>query len=341
MKQSLAGSALVLAIVALHATAAVVDYVSDGPITSSSYYQYHTKWVTTTCYQTITKTKDCSYDGGDYAGDYETVTPEVYPGPDYKDYKTVFETIYETAYPYPYKTAQPYPYEAAHSYPYSSVCYPETVYSTVYPDSSNVIYHTFTESGLDETVTGSLIYHTMDETVIDTVTATPSGDPGCFGGPWIVNPGFEGSSWSGVWFPSGSVEQVDTGDAPDGSLVAQFTATPGDLQSNDPRLQQAIIIPNGEPYTLDLNFRQGAGITHGTIEITISLGSYTSAPFVIGFSEEPIIWESGSIRLGEVSDPSAPECVPVVFEIKVSALDGDPDMILQIDHILLTTRRAK
>ena len=60
MKHSLAASLLTLATLSLHATAAVVDYVSGAPISSSGYYQYHTKWVTTTCYRTITKTKDCS-----------------------------------------------------------------------------------------------------------------------------------------------------------------------------------------------------------------------------------------------------------------------------------------
>ena len=47
MKHSLIASLLTLAAVPLQATAAVVDYVSGVPISSSGYYQYHTKWVTT------------------------------------------------------------------------------------------------------------------------------------------------------------------------------------------------------------------------------------------------------------------------------------------------------
>ena len=83
MNHPLIASLPTFATVSLKATAAVVDYASGAPISSSGYYQYHTKWVTTTCYHTITKTKDCSYDGGDFAGDYNTVSPLVYPGQDY------------------------------------------------------------------------------------------------------------------------------------------------------------------------------------------------------------------------------------------------------------------
>ena len=72
MKHSLAASLLTLATATLQAAAAVVDYASGEPVSSSGYYQYHTKWVTTTCYQTITKTKHCSYDDGvgEFPGDY-------------------------------------------------------------------------------------------------------------------------------------------------------------------------------------------------------------------------------------------------------------------------------
>ena len=49
--------------------------------------------------------QDKRYGGDDFAEDYQTVGPQVYPGPDYKHYKTVYETIYETTHPYPYESA--------------------------------------------------------------------------------------------------------------------------------------------------------------------------------------------------------------------------------------------
>ena len=197
MKHSLSATlhVLTLAALALDATAAVVDYVSGEPISSSGYYQYHTKWITTTCYHTVTKTKDCPSGGGGLAGGYETVSPRVYPGQDYySDYKTVYETVYEAAYPYPSEITHAYG-----PYPHEIGCYPETIYSTVYPESSVIDYHTFTASGADETVTGTPVYHTMDSTIMETVTATPSGGPGleCSDTPNLVNPDFEAQVWLG------------------------------------------------------------------------------------------------------------------------------------------------
>ena len=87
MKYTLPASVLTLATIALQATAAVVDYASGEPISSFGYYQYHP-----TTFNTITKTKDCSYDGDDSTGDYKTVShPEatyktVYPDPPYITY---------------------------------------------------------------------------------------------------------------------------------------------------------------------------------------------------------------------------------------------------------------
>ena len=140
-------------------------------------------------------------------GDYETAHPQVYPGQDYNDYNTVYETVYEKGYPaYPSEIASSY--GMAQPYPHEPVCYPETVYSTVYSEPSD--YHTFTASGIDETVSASPVYHTMDSTIVETVTATPTPSRGseCSTGPWIVNPGF-GDEWPGVWFPSGQVSRVD------------------------------------------------------------------------------------------------------------------------------------
>ena len=235
-----------------------MDFVSGD---SSGYYQYHTNWVATTCYQTITKTKGCLYDGGDYAGDYETVSPQVYPGLDFNG-RTVYETIYETAYPYPYETAHPYPYH--------TVCYPETVYSTVYYDSSDIISLSFIASGIGATVTGNPVYHTMDETVTDTVTATPtpSGGLECSNvGPWIVNPSFEDSSWPGVWFPSGSVNRVNPGD--DFSWVVELT-NGGDVGGRVPQLEQAIILPHGRIDGVGFFYSRTIGSDHGDLTVTFS-----------------------------------------------------------------------
>ena len=60
----------------------------------------------------------------------------------------------------------------AQPYPHEPVCYPETVYSTVYSEPAD--HHTFTASGIDETVSASPVYHTMDSTIVETVTATPT-----------------------------------------------------------------------------------------------------------------------------------------------------------------------
>ena len=331
MKHSLFASLLTLATVSLHATAAVVDYVSGTPISSSGYCQYHTKWVTTTCYETITKSKDCSYnDGGDFVENYETVSPQVHPGPDYNNYNTVYETVYETAYPYPYP--YPYPYETAQPYPHDPVCYPETVYSTVYPESSDNIYHTFTASGTDETITGSPIYHTMDSTIFETVTATatptPSGDSGseCSTGPWIKDSGFEDSSWPGVWFTSGPVDRVSPGDTIDFSTwVARFT--PG----GEARLEQAIIIPNGWQVLLVLETR-GHGNSDAPYVLTISLGSYVSRVITVDNTG----WFDIPVNFGPFSGPS--ECTPVVFSIKAT-YDGSVDSsFCDIDTLTLRIR---
>ena len=307
MKHSLFASLLTLATVSLHATAAVVDHVSGTPISSSGYYQYHTKWVTTTCYETITKSKDCSYnDGGDFVENYETVSPQVHP--DYNNYNTVYETVYETAYPYPHDL----------------VCYPETVYSTIYPKSSDNVYHTFTASGMDNTVTGSPVYHTMDSTILETVTATPSGDSGseCRTGPWIEDSGFEDSSWPGVWFTSGPVDRVSPGDTADGSTwVARFTS------GGEARLEQAIIIPNGR-VLLNLWFR-GVGNSDLPYLITISLGSYLSRTISIN----QLGWALIPFDFGIFSGPS--ECTPVVFSIKATYLGSLDSTFCDIDRLVL------
>ena len=321
MKHSLFASVFTLATVSLQAKAAVVDYVSGAPISSSGYYQYHTKWVTTTCYETITKSNDCSYDGGDFVGDYETVSPQVYPGPDYKDYKdynTVYETVYETAYPYPYpdEAASSYPYETAQPYPSDIVCYPETVYSTVYPESSDKIYHTFTASGMDATVTGSPVYHTMDSTILETITATPSGGSGleCSAdGPWIVNPGFEDSTWPGAWFPSDEVSRLYS-IGPDGPTnIVSFR-----LSDDAAWLEQAIILPNGRTYSL--HFWYHAFVLEPNddpLTIIMSFGSYTSRSAAVDYT---FGWHEITIDMGRLSSTS--DCVPVVLSIKVT--NNDP-----------------
>ena len=327
MKHSLISSLLTLATVSLQATVAVVDYVSGTPISSSGYYQYHTKWVTTTCYETITKSNDCSYDGGDFVGDYETVSPQVHPGPDYKDYNTVYETVYETAYPYPYpyEAASSYPYETAQPYPSDIVCYPETVYSTVYPESSD--YHTFTTSGTDETVTGSPVYHTMDSTILETVTATPSGESGsegseCSTGPWIVNPGFE-DSWPGAWFPTDQVSQVLT-DTSDGSTgAARFTSGRGEA-----RLEQAIIIPNNNQYVLRFWFR-GDGNPADVFAINIFFGSY----MVQGFNLFGDTWQEINIDFGMLNGPF--DCVPVVLSIEFIENESEGPQAFVVDRFEL------
>ena len=98
MKYTLpASSVLTLAIIALQATAAVVDYASGEPISSSGYYQYYP-----TTFHTITKTKDCSYDGDDFTGAYKTIShPEaiygtVYPDPPDKTYHGKKSPAYQT-----------------------------------------------------------------------------------------------------------------------------------------------------------------------------------------------------------------------------------------------------
>ena len=255
-----------------------MDYTSGEPITSSGYYQYHTKWVTTTCYKTLTKTGDCSYGGssdagGDLAEGNETVSPHVYPGTEYNDYKTVYETVYETASPYAYGTALPYPYEM--------VCHPETIYSTVYSDSSDIVSHTLTASGTDETVTGSPVYHTVDTTIMETLTASPSGGSGsgsgCSDGPWIVNPDFEDPTWPGAWLPSNSVH-LSTPLA--GSWSAELPV--GAAAGGDPQLEQAIIIPSGRTFNIGFYYiprNYGAGDFLASFSITVSLGSYDSQVF--------------------------------------------------------------
>ena len=314
MKHPLIASLLTFATISLQATAAVVDYFSGAPISSSGYYQYHTKWVTTTCYHTITKTKDCSYDGGDFIGDYKTVgdyntvRPQVYPGQDYNDYKTVYETVYEKPHPYPseiahsYGTAQPYPYE--------TVCYPETVYSTVYPELSDIVYHTFTASGMGETVSGSPVYHTLDSTVMETVTATPSGVSECSSSGWVLNPTFEEDAWPGPWFQSGLVV-LAWEFMPDGSphSIARFFS--------GSQLDQAITIPNNREYALHVRYMSGVTSNdRGPWSVVISLGSYVSRTLTLAFGP----WDEITVDLGRLSGPS--DCVPVVLSIKVD-YDGD------------------
>ena len=199
MKHSLVGSLLTLASVVFQASAVSVDPVSGKPITSSSYYQYHTQYITTTCYRTVTKEGECKYGGDyppntvyetiyggypkDYSGGspksaYETIDPQFFPGPDYNDYKTVYETVYETAYPYPI----------------TSACYPQTVYETVYfegigivpPFTLGGVYHTVTENGGEVTVTESdqititatPVYHSFTQTESDFITVTTVIDNG-------------------------------------------------------------------------------------------------------------------------------------------------------------------
>ena len=333
MKHSLAASLLILA-TALQAIAAVVDYVSGEPIPSSGYYRYHTKWVTTTCYHTITKTKDCSYGGGDFAGDYETVSPQIYPGQDYNDYdhKTVYETLYETAYPYP--SAIAHSYESAAPYPYEPVCYPETVYSTIYPESLDTIYHTFTASGIDETVSGSPVYHTVDSTLMETVTATPSGGSGGSGLEcssvsrlWVVNPSFDDSPWPGAWFLSSNANRVSPTVPFEGPSAVEFSIGGG---GEVPLLEQAIILPGGGSYGISFNCRQTSG-DDSVFQFTISLGSYASRTYSNAGASST--WEYFVIVIGQINDPA--KCVPVVLSITASLIDSDQPKVVQIDSVQL------
>jgi len=177
MKYSLAGSILTLATVALQATAAVMGGKKPS---SSSYYADHTytKYVTTTCWHTTTKTAECSYGGGyptDYPKNYDTVDPQVY-----KDYHTIYETVYESGYPYPNDYSHDYPYDKQktvtvtgngvyHTVP-EGVTVSESFYHTV---TGNGIYHTITGNGIYHTVTGNGVYHTVTGP-ISTVTVESS-----------------------------------------------------------------------------------------------------------------------------------------------------------------------
>ena len=332
MKRSIAAPLLTLATLTFHATAAVVDYVSGEPISSSGYYQYHTKWITTTCYQTITKTKDCSGGSGDFAGDYETVSPEVYPGQDYSDYKTVYETVYETAYPYPSEKA---PYGTAQPYPHETVCYPETIYSTVYPESSDINYHTFTASGVDETVTGSPVYHTMNSTIMETVTATPSGGSGleCGDTPNLLDGDFEDRLWPGPWYPSGLVSLVEyNGITQNADLAVEFHE--GGV------LEQALILASGRTYNIAFSHRQSTGLSwtdtifDGNFIIKFSFGSYVSSP--LSFPADQTVWSTDSVNLH--LDGSS-ECLTVVLSIQVTLENDNLEFlpkVLQMDNFVIT-----
>ena len=339
MKHSTAVPLLALATLAFQATAAIVDYASGEPISSSIYYQYHTKWLTTTCYHTITKTKDCSYDGGDLIGDYETVSPHVYPGQDYNsEYTTVYETVYDTAYLYPSEIA--HSYGTVLPYPSKSVCDPKTVYSTVYPESSDTIDHTLTASGIHETVSGSPVYHTADFTIMETVTATPSGGSGpiCIpGGPRftvIVNPGFEDSSWPGAWFTSGPVDRVTTGgDTSNGSAwFARFTP------EGESTLEQAVIVPGSGDFGLSFKFRvRGSNPSFFQYTMVVSLGSYVSQTVNIPALSE---WTDFYLDLPDFSSPS--ECVPVILSVKVIFRGfNDGTAALDVDAFSLWARRVR
>ena len=330
MKHTLPASLITLATVALRATAAVVDYSSGTAISSSGYYQYHTKWFTTTCYETMTKTKDCSY-GGDYdlPADYKTVSPEVYhPGPDYSDYKTIYETVYETAYPYPYEPS-PYgtalPYATALPYPGESACYPETVYETVYADASS-IYHTFTPSG---TASEDPVYHTS--TIMSTVTSTPSGSAGgeCSLGSAIVNPGFDQDPWAGVWFPTGPVDRAASEEAVEGSWAAAVTFNAGG--QTEAWLQQAIIIPTNTDITIGFDVRRTVGPEgdSGNIEMVLNLGSYGEG--TVTFPPLPLHrWRYITVPLGSVEGP--PGCVPVILSFKATIENGgDINRVFHVD----------
>lgn len=158
MKHSLTGSFIVLA------TAAIVDYVNGEPIPSPGYYQstlngslryatrlYPRQEAVHMMVVTIPET--------------DTVSSQVYPGSDYKEYRTVFETVYEIAY---------------NLYPYGTVCHPETAHSTAYPGSSDIIYHTDSRQAESLKQSQEVQFNTqiMDETVTNIHLVTTTADTG-------------------------------------------------------------------------------------------------------------------------------------------------------------------
>ena len=201
-------------------------------------------------------------------------------------------------------------------------------------------YHTFTASGADETVTGSPVYHTVDSTIMETVTATPSGGSGleCSAdGPWVVNPSFENSPWPGAWFPSGLVDRVDSGEGSEHPWVTEFS-TGAAVGGGAALLEQAIIIPSGRRYAVNLVHRRAVG-SSGGITVIISLGSYTSVP--VNLVDDSVRrvrqvggWGTTILDLGQFSGPS--ECVSVVFSVKVIPFGGGlATRVLQIRDLEL------
>ena len=166
-----------------------------------------------------------------------------------------------------------------------------------YPESPDIVYHTFTAGGISETVSGSPAYHTVDSTIMETVTATPSGDSEC-SSPWIDNPTFE-DSWPGPWFQSGFVF-LGLDFMPDNSIGSVVRLT------HESQLEQAIIIPNNREYALRLGY-MSFGEDLGPWTVVISLGSYASQTLSLASGS----WDETTVNLGRLSGPS--DCVPVVF----------------------------
>ena len=177
----------------------------------------------------------------------------------------------------------------------------------------------------------------MNETVTDTVTATPtpSGGLKCSNdGPWIVNPSFEDSPWPGAWFPSGSVDRVNSGD--DFSLVVELTngAAAGGVV---PQLEQAIILPHGRISGVGFFYRRTIGSDDGDLKVTFSLGSYYIPGSVVLIANEEE-WGHAIVVLESLNGNL--ECVPMVFSIGVTVTDElspliNPDgtKVLQIDGL--------
>ena len=419
MKYSLAGSILTLATVALQAAAVAVG---GKPYSSSSYYADHTytKWVTTTCWHTTTKTAECSY-GGDYATgypqNYDTVDPQVYKG-----YDTIYETVYESGYPYPHD----YPYEKETVYVsvpgegvYHTASVPgEGVYHTV---TGNGIYHTVTGDGIYHTVTGNGIYHTVtgpistvtvESSFYDTLTSTVTVESSfyetstvtvessffeistvtvessfyetstvtvessfyetstvtvessfystisstitvssnipcqCTDGPWIRDPGFDGT-FPGVWFPyqihSGKVTKVSAGGA-HGDVVELNVGRSGGQSTgngNEPQLlEQAVVVPAGRSFAVQFDARRTIETTKSILYLTFWLG-----PNMVGkqeFDAPSDTWPllPYTVPLTGVVPGASGDCVPLILRIEVSV---DPDnqpnpgqeKAIQIDNIVL------
>lgn len=167
----------------------------------------------------------------------------------------------------------------------------------------------------------------MDSTIIETVTATPSGGSGleCSDTPNLVNPDFEAAAWPGAWYPSNSVTIADgVGIPQQADIVAEF--------HNEGVLEQALIVASSRTYNITFSHRQ---TTQSFSVVTISFGSYDSATLSFPAGQSPWFSDSVTLRLDGSSG-----CLPVVFSIKVT-LENDVQedlrpKVLQIDNIVIT-----